>query len=296
MLLLFGLVLMVLRSNNQKKKDNVLLQQKNDLIEAQKKDIIDIINYAKNLQQAILPPFNDIKKELGESFIYYRPKDIIAGDFYWLHKPFKSDKENIVLFAVADCTGHGVPGALVSVVCSNALNGAVKEFGLTEPGAILDKAKQIVLETFSKTGQNLKDGMDISLCSIQRDLDNQITVKWSGANNSIWICSDEEIKEIAGNKQPVGYSEHHLPFTTHTFNLIKGNSLYFSTDGYYDQFGGDKQSVGGKKFMRKRLAQLFNSIKNQSVDSQLKITEETFKNWKGSLEQIDDVCVAGIKL
>jgi len=292
--LLLVLVFFVLKSNNQKKKDNLLLQQKNDLIESQKKDIIDSINYAKNLQQAILPPIAKIKEELGDSFIYYKPKDIIAGDFYWLYKD-TSKQNNSCLFAVADCTGHGVPGAMVSVVCSNALDTAVKEYNLTDPGQILDKTKEIVLETFSKTGQNVKDGMDISLCSIQRN-GNTVNVKWAGANNSLWYIHNNEIKELTANKQPIGLSEHSAPFTTQSITLNKGDSLYFSTDGYYDQFGGDKTKVSGKKFMRKRLAQLFFDIKDQTIENQMDLVDKTFNSWKGKLEQIDDVCIAGVKL
>ncbi len=290
--LLLGLVVIVLKSNNQKKKDNILLQQKNDLIESQKKDIIDSINYAKNLQQAILPSFTKIKEILGNCFVYYRPKDIIAGDFYWL---YKSKQNDVCLFAVADCTGHGVPGALVSVVCSNALDNAVKKYNLTDPGMILDKTKELVLETFSKTGQNVKDGMDISLCSIQRN-GNAVNVKWAGANNSLWYIHKGEIKELIANKQPIGQSENSQPFTTQSIALEKGDTLYFSTDGYYDQFGGDKGTANGKKFMRKRLAQLFFEMKDQTIESQMDLVDKTFNNWKGKLEQIDDVCIAGIKL
>ncbi len=292
LVLLLGLVLIVLKSNNQKKKDNLLLQQKNDLIESQKKDIIDSINYAKNLQQAILPSFTKIKEVLGNCFVYYRPKDIIAGDFYWL---YKSKQNDVCLFAVADCTGHGVPGALVSVVCSNALDNAVKKYNLTDPGMILDKTKELVLETFSKTGQNVKDGMDISLCCIQHN-GNSVDVKWAGANNSLWYIHKGEINELAANKQPIGQSENGKPFTTQTLKLEKGDTLYFSTDGYYDQFGGDKASANGKKFMRKRLAQLFFDMKDQTMQAQMDLIDKTFNNWKGKLEQIDDVCIAGIKL
>lgn len=292
LVLLLGLVLIVLKSNNQKKKDNLILQQKNDLIESQKKDIIDSINYAKNLQQAILPSFAKIKEVLGNCFVYYRPKDIIAGDFYWL---YKSKQNDVCLFAVADCTGHGVPGALVSVVCSNALDNAVKKYNLTDPGMILDKTKELVLETFSKTGKNVKDGMDISLCCIQHN-GNSVDVKWAGANNSLWYIHKGEIKELTANKQPIGQSENSQPFTTQTLQLEKGDTLYFSTDGYYDQFGGDKASANGKKFMRKRLAQLFFEMKDQTMQDQMDLVDKTFNNWKGKLEQIDDVCIAGIKL
>ena len=214
--------------------------------------------------------------------------------FYWLYK-VNSKQEEISLFAVADCTGHGVPGALVSVVCSNALDSAVKEYNLTDPGKILDKTKELVLETFSKTGQNVKDGMDISLCFILRKEDKAI-IKWAGANNSLWYIHKNEIKELTANKQPIGLSEISTPFTTQTIELEKGDMLYFSTDGYYDQFGGDKGSASGKKFMRKRLSQLFFEMKDHTIENQMDIVDKTFNNWKGKLEQIDDVCIAGIKL
>src|ERR1017187_9289474 len=150
-----------------------------------------------------------------------------------------------VLIASADCTGHGVPGALVSVVCSNALNRTVKEFNLSETGRILDKVTELVLETFEKSGEEIKDGMDISLLSINRTT-NQ--VQWSGANNPLWIVQGKELTEIKADKQPIGKSEDRHPFTTHILPLTAGQTFYLITDGYADQFSDNDKKLMKKKF------------------------------------------------
>ncbi len=287
LLLLIILVFFILKSNYHKKKDNLKLQQQNTLIENQKKDIIDSINYAKNLQQAILPSQNKLNEALGDNFIFYKPKDIIAGDFYWLYQ----SNSKINLFAVADCTGHGVPGAMVSVVCSKALDTAVKEYNLINPGQILDKAKQLVLDTFSKTAQNIQDGMDISLCSIQYNNDDVI-VKWAGANNSLWFIQNNIVNEIKANKQPVGLSNNSSSFTTHNLKLNKGDLLYFITDGFSDQFGGEK----GKKFMSKNLRIVLSNNAHLPMHQQKELLEKTFASWKGNMEQVDDVTIIGVRV
>ncbi len=275
----------------QNRKKNKILEDKNQEISTQKlivetknSEILDSINYAKRLQDAILPPLKLVKEYLSESFVYYQPKDIIAGDFYWM--------ENIndyTLFAAADCTGHGVPGALVSVVCSNALNRTVKEFEVTEPGKILDKVRELVIETFEKSENKVNDGMDISLCAY-----NQKTkkMKWAGANNPLWIVRKNEVIEIKPNKQPIGVIEKPELFTTHTIQLEKGDTAYIFSDGYVDQFGGKK----GKKYKSANFKELLLSIQNEPMKKQKEIIANTFEKWKGSLEQIDDVCVIGVRI
>lgn len=251
-------------------------------VEEKQKEITDSINYAKRIQEAILPSFDFIKTHLPNSFIYYQPKDIVAGDFYWAEKV-----GNDFFIAAADCTGHGVPGALVSVVCCNALNRTVNEFKLTDPGKILDKTRELVLESFSKNGGDIKDGMDISLISI-----NGNTIKWTGANNPLWYYQNNELKEIKANKQPIGKTDHAEPFTTHTIELQKGDSLYLFTDGFADQFGGPK----GKKFKYKQLEDLLVSSNDLSINEQHLTLKNTLNNWRGKLEQVDDVCVIGIRV
>lgn len=270
----------------EKLKDTLrLVEEKRLIIEEKNKEITDSINYAKRIQEAILPSVDFIQKQLPESFIYYQPKDIVAGDFYWAAQVGET-----FLIAAADCTGHGVPGSLVSVVCSNALNRSVKEFGLLEPGKILDKTRDLVLDSFSAKGEVIKDGMDISLLSIYKN-----EVKWAGANNPLWYITNmdvlPEMKEIIADKQPIGKTDDPKPFLTHVLNLKKGDVIYLFTDGYADQFGGPK----GKKFKYKPFADLL--LKNHSLpmERQHDMLDEILTNWRGDLERVDDICVIGIR-
>lgn len=271
-----------------------VIELKNELLSTRNKEVHDSISYAKYLQNAILPSRKLIKEQLTNSFVLYKPKDIVAGDFYWMDI---IDSENdTILFAAADCTGHGVPGAMVSVVCSNALNRAVKEFTLHEPGKILDKVRDLVIETFSKSEDDVKDGMDISLCAYNKKT-NQLL--WAGANNPLWIIkasyvneSQTELVEVRPNKQPIGKTEHPVPFTTHSIQLEKGDSFYIFTDGYADQFGGDK----GKKMKTANFKKLLVSIQSKNMEEQYIILDQSLEEWRGNNEQVDDICVIGIRV
>lgn len=262
-----------------------IAEHQRELVEEKQKEIIDSINYAKRIQSALLAKEEDIKACFPESFLLYLPKDIVAGDFY-----FYETTPTHAFYAAADCTGHGVPGALVSVVCANALSRCVKEFGLAAPGAILDKARELVKETLKKSGQDVKDGMDISL--LVKDLRND-TFSWAGANNPLWMIKKDatRITETRPDKQPIGFSEQDEPFNTHAVPAQKGDLIYLFTDGYADQFGGEK----GKKFKYRQLAEKLLEIRDQPMPEQQRILEECFKRWKGNLEQIDDVCIVGIR-
>ena len=257
-------------------------QQQKKIIEEAHQEIKDSITYAKRIQSAILPPAKLVKEYLKESFILYKPKDIVAGDFYWMEH-----KDGKILYAAADCTGHGVPGAMVSVVCNNGLNRSVREYGLTDPGQILDKTREIVIQEFEKSEEEVKDGMDIALCSIEGS-----KLKYAGAHNPLWIIRNGEIIETKANKQPIGQFDNPEPYKTHTFDLESGDSIYVFSDGYVDQFGGEK----GKKFKSKAFRELLLSIQDKSMDIQKISIDEAFENWKGSLEQIDDVCVIGVRV
>ncbi len=253
-------------------------------LEEKNKEILDSINYAKRIQSAILPQDKLIKENLPDSFILYQPKDIVAGDFYWFEK-----KENIILIAAADCTGHGVPGALVSVVCHGALNRAVREFGLTQPSHILNKTREIVLSEFEKSAEDVKDGMDISLCAI--DLKNK-KLQWAGANNPLWMIRNDTLVEIKADKQPIGKFDVIKDFTNHEREIMSGDYLFLITDGFADQFGGPKS----KKFKYSNLQKLLLENTNEDLDSLKKIMQSTFENWKGNLEQVDDVTLIGIRI
>ena len=268
-------------------KQKRIIEKQKQLVEENQKEIIDSITYAKRLQLAILPADAEIKKYLPDCFIYYQPKGIVAGDFYWMEH-----LDNTTYIAAADSTGLGVPGAMVSVVCSNALNRAVKEFSLRDTGKILDKTRELVLETFAKSGEEIKDGMDISLCGI-----NILTNKmqWSGANNQLLYIKNngKELLEIKADKQPIGKTEYPKPFTSHILELQKGDIIYLMTDGYPDQFGGDK----GKKYKYKQLEDLLLANSNKPLEEQKNnLSSQSFDNWKGALEQVDDVTIIGIKI
>ncbi|MDP2386419.1 MAG: tetratricopeptide repeat protein [Bacteroidota bacterium] len=270
-----------------KQKDIIEIQK--HLVDEKQKEIIDSITYAKRIQQAILPAVGLMKKSLPHSFILYKPKDIVAGDFFW----FESlDSPKQIFIAAADCTGHGVPGAMVSVVCSNALNRAVNEFKIRETGFILDKTKDLVIETFEKSGEGVMDGMDISLASITHIENVSIRLNWSGANNPLWYVKNEELMVLKGDKQPIGKSDHHQSFTTHTVELNRGDVFYLFTDGYVDQFGGPK----GKKFKHKQMQELISSIFKLPLVQQSEMLAQKFEEWMGDLEQADDVTVIGIRV
>ncbi|MBC7861557.1 MAG: tetratricopeptide repeat protein, partial [Bacteroidia bacterium] len=268
----------------EKQKHEVELQKL--VVDEKNKEITDSINYAKRLQDAILPPQHLIDSFFPQNFVLFKPKDIVAGDFFWMET-----MNDVVLIAAADSTGHGVPGAMVSVVCSNALNRAVKEFGITVPGKILDKTRELVLETFSKSTSEVKDGMDISLAAIKR-INNAITLSWAGANNALLYIEKGILIELKADKQPIGKTENPIPFTTHTLEVSPGTSIYLFTDGYADQFGGPK----GKKLKQKQFKETILENKELAMAQQAELLADKFNNWKGKLEQVDDVTVIGIQL
>jgi len=294
-------------------KQKEISDSQKHLIEEKQTEIIESITYAKRLQEAILPPQAFINSFIPTNFVLYKPKDIVAGDFYWAE-----NIGDLFFIAAADSTGHGVPGAMVSVVCSNALNRSVKEFNLTETGKILDKTKELVVETFEKSTSEVKDGMDISLLCI--DTKNK-KVFWSGANNPLWYASslpsretgasasqfskkiigkeemlaealEASMFEIKADKQPIGKTDKVNPFTTHEIEYKENTTFYLFTDGFADQFGGPN----GKKFKYKPFAEILVQNVNKSPSDQSAILAEKFEAWKGELEQVDDVCVIGIRI
>lgn len=279
------------RSYRQKKKANLILEEQRSRIEHQKREIenqheeiMDSIAYAKRIQTAILPPTKLVKKYLDQSFILYKPKDIVAGDFYWMESQGKR-----ILFAAADCTGHGVPGAMVSVICNNGLNRATREFGLSDPGEILNKTRELVIQEFEKSEEEVKDGMDIALCSLEGN-----NLKFTGANNPLWIIRNgsNELEEIKADKQPIGKYAEPKPFMTHEIELNSGDTFYIFSDGFADQFGGDK----GKKFKAKNFKSLLLSIQNEYMHHQKELIDDAFEKWRGNLEQLDDICVIGVRV
>ena len=299
------------KANVDKRKANSKLELQKLEIETKSQSITDSIVYAKRIQGAILPSEKSIKTHLKDSFIFYKPKDIVAGDFYWLEslisdgsRVVSNEKGStlttqvspIVLFAAADCTGHGVPGAMVSVVCNNALNRAVREFKLTEPAKILDKVTELVIETFEHSEANIKDGMDIALCSLNTKTNE---LQYAGANNALYLIRNKELSEIKADKQPIGKFTNTVPFNNHIINLQENDIIYLFTDGYADQFGGENRAsrqAGGKKFKYKQFKELLLKNCNSPMENQHNELNNVFNTWKGDLEQIDDVCVIGVRI
>lgn len=291
-LLVAGFAINTIRKNkiiaNEKHKveeAHQLISVQKTMVEEKNKAIIDSINYAKRIQNAILPNSNEFKQVFNESFVFYKPKDIVAGDFYWLE-----ETENYIFLAVADCTGHGVPGAMVSVICSTALTKAVLEDRKTETNEILDRTRDIVLEKLSKSEENIKDGMDVCLLRINKNPADEI--QYSGANRSLIKINSSGLTEYKPDKQPIGNYDHKKPFTKQIIKAGRGDNFYLQTDGYYDQFGGTKQ----KKLTSKKMKELLLSLAGSEMETQGKKLESFFKEWQGSAEQIDDVCIIGVKI
>ncbi len=290
--MLFAILLVIILFSlvKNKKAKKIIEKQKIEVehqkheVEEKQKEIIESITYAKRLQEAILPPQEFVDKHTPDNFILYKPKDLVAGDFYWAEK-----LNDLFFIAAADSTGHGVPGAMVSVVCSNALNRSVKEFNLTTTGEILDKTRELVLETFEKSVSEVKDGMDVSLLCI--DHKNK-QIFWSGANNPLWYINNNELHEIKADKQPIGKTEYPKPFTTHHISYEARTTFYLFTDGFADQFGGPK----GKKFKYKPFGDLLLSNNHLPLKQQSNLINNAFEDWKDNLEQVDDVCIVGIRI
>ncbi len=281
-LILFGSV-MYNRFKITNRQKHIIEEQKK-IVEEKQQSILDSINYAKRIQEAILPSMGAMKKMLRNGFVMYLPKDVVAGDFYWLETV-----EDKIFVAAADCTGHGVPGALVSVVCSNALSKVVMEESITETGKLLDRTREVVIEKFSKSGGEVKDGMDISLCSIDFA---KLKMEWTGANNPLWMIRDNTLLEFKADKQPVGKFDNVKKFTTNTIDLIKGDQIFLFTDGFADQFGG----ADGKKYKYKPFKEFLMKIQSEEMNTQGDLLVNEFQKWRGDHEQVDDVCIIGIRI
>ncbi|MCE9539731.1 MAG: SpoIIE family protein phosphatase, partial [Bacteroidetes bacterium] len=311
---LFSILLIYSRTNLTKKEiisrlalaeSNNQLALKNNIIEEKNKDIKDSINYALNIQKAILPPIEKMDSAMKDYFILYKPKDIVSGDFYWFDTKLTTPRNNepaqeVAVLAAVDCTGHGVPGALMSVIGSTILNQTINRATVNNPGDALSQFNKKVSETLS----SIRDGMDMALCSINFE---KLELQYAGANNPLYIVrkatSDVpadgkmlgmlELIEIKADKQAIGADTAKTKiFTNHKIKLEKGDAIYLFTDGYADQFGGEK----GKKFKYSKLKEILIEIYGKTMKEQKNILENHFEKWKGNLEQVDDILVIGIRV
>ena len=272
------------------KKQKAIIEKQKVIVEDKNREITQSIKYALRIQTAIIPPQKIVKQYLENSFILYKPKDIVAGDFYWMDSAkLEQNGEEVILFAACDCTGHGVPGAMVSVVCHNALNRAVREFGLTQPAAILDKTAEIVLENFSKSEEEIQDGMDISICALNT---KTRLLEWAGANNPLWFIHNGILIENKADKQCIGHNDNVKPFTNHKFKLESNTNIYLFSDGFADQFGGQPE----RKLTKNRFKELLVSIQHLPIQQQATELDNFITNYKQDIEQTDDILVIGVRV
>jgi len=287
-ILLILLLFYIYRSYKLKQKANELItqqkkevEQQKEIIEEKQKEILDSINYAKRIQYALLASDQFLETHLSEFFVLFKPKDIVSGDFYWA-----AYQNNNVYLAVCDSTGHGVPGAFMSLLNTGFLSEAVKEKNITAPNEIFNYVRQRLIESISN--ENQQDGMDATLIKL-----NSTTIQYASANNTPILIRNNELIELKYDKMPIGKSpKEHQSFNNHELDLQKGDCFYLFTDGYADQFGGEN----GKKFKYKQLNQLLLEHHQKPMSEQKQLMDKTIENWKGNLEQVDDILLLGIRI
>jgi len=258
-------------------------------VEYRHKEIIDSVHYAKKIQRAILPSHESIRSLLPDSFVFFKPKNIVSGDFYWAHRI----DQHQVLFAAVDCTGHGVPGAFMSIMGYHLLEQVIIEHKLTEPALILEELTKSVVRSLKQTNEleSVKDGMDIALCKI--DYQNY-TLEYAGAHNSLYLIRNGILTETKADRRSVGISagNKEVQFSGHNIKIEKGDCLYVFSDGYADQKGGPHNT----KFFYQPFRELLTEIHKTEMRDQKKILEKIISEWKGDNGQIDDMLVIGIRV
>lgn len=287
LLVILGFAGLLINMIRQKQKANKILEEKNELISHQKQEITDSIRYASRIQGAILPSSTDLAESLKDHFVLFLPRDIVSGDFYWFSK-----SGNKMVLVAADCTGHGVPGAFMSMLGVSFLYEIVNKEGVMQPAEILNMLRSLIKQTLSQTGKQneQKDGMDISLSVL--DLTN-MKLEWAGAYNPLYLIRNGELIEYKADKMPVAiHINDHMSFTNHEIDLQPGDSFYMFSDGFPDQFGG----ADGRKFMSKRFKQLLVDINPKTMEEQKEILLQEHLVWRTGYEQIDDVIVFGVRV
>lgn len=287
LLIIITIAYLLFKQNRQKNAANLLLKEQNAIITQKKQEIEHSIQYAKGIQNALLPAISEIKNVFPEGFIYYLPKDVVSGDFYWFHK-----LGDYFYLIAADCTGHGVPGALMSIVSMDKITQAIFEKKITEPKAILEFLNVEIKNTLKQHGDETKqrDGLDLALVRINIKTHS---LDFASANRPLYIVSDGKLKEYKSDKVAIaGFTPDDYVFKQINLQLKKGDRLYLSTDGFADQFGGPES----KKFMTKNFKALLESLPPEDMNAQEKELINSHLTWKGQNEQVDDILVIGIKI
>ena len=291
--IILGFGFITYRQYQAKKKANILLEEQNieikqqrDQIFQQKQEITDSIEYASRIQDAVLPR-DMILNKLQDHFILFKPRDIVSGDYYWM-----TQKDGKTVILAADCTGHGVPGAFMSMLGISFMNEIVNKSDMTQPNEILNKLRDNVVNSLHQTGEEgeTQDGMDLALCVINN---NKSKLQYSGAYNPLFLIRDDKLTEYKPDKMPIGiYKEKTGSFTNHEIDIREGDIFYMFSDGYVDQFGGPK----AKKFMARKFKDLLLSIFHKPMKEQKEILDNILEDWKGEIDQIDDILVMGFKI
>jgi serine phosphatase RsbU (regulator of sigma subunit) len=287
LILVLVVIIFQVRQNRERKKTNKQLEAKNHLITEQKKEITDSIQYASRIQKAVMTVETQLKQILPNSFIFFRPRDIVSGDFFWVH-----EKNNKIIVVAADCTGHGVPGAFMSMLGMSMFKNIVAELDDLHADLILNELRKNIIDALHQTGKEgeNKDGMDLALYIIDPQTQS---VEYAGANNPLYIVRDGNLLETKADRMPIGIHEKSFePFTRHNIPIQKGDMIYTFSDGYHDQFGGN----GDKKFMSGNLKKLFVKIYNEPVEKQHQILEDTITDWMKNTHQIDDQLIIGVRI
>jgi serine phosphatase RsbU (regulator of sigma subunit) len=251
-----------------------------------RKELTDSIKYASYIQSALLPSAELLERLIPEHFVFFMPRDLVSGDFYWISRVKKT-----IIIAVADCTGHGVPGAFMSVMGISFLNEIIGKGCIPNAGSILNQLRERVMKALHQTGQReeQKDGMDISLCMIESE---QALLQFAGANNPFYLVRDNHLIEIKGDRMPIGINiTTERSFSNHSINLHDGDMVYLITDGYPDQFGGPAE----KKFKYKPFKNLLVSIADKSMIDQQEVLKKTLIEWRGNIRQVDDILILGVR-
>ncbi len=264
-----------------------IIEEERNIIQKKNREITDSLNYASRIQKAVIPAEDEFKKSFIESFVLFKPRDIVSGDFYWI-----TEIDNKVYYATADCTGHGVPGGFVTMLGLSFLEEIFLILKIKKPDEALNTLREKIINSSKTSVENSQDGMDITLCCVDKKT-NILT--YAAANNSFFVLRDNEIIELKADKQPCGLFFKSKPFTFHEFQLNKGDCIYTFTDGYADQFGGPGGGEG-KKYMYKQFENVLLTNHKKDFTLQKQILETEIDKWKGNLEQVDDILVIGVRI
>jgi serine phosphatase RsbU (regulator of sigma subunit) len=287
LLLIAGIAVLLVKQNRERKRVNEKLEHQNEVITEQKQEITDSIRYASLIQTAAMPAVTVIEKYFSGSFVFFRPRDIVSGDFFWL-----KEINGKIIVAAADCTGHGVPGAFMSMLGISNLNNIVSTLPELHSDSILNEIRKMIIISLNQTGRSgeNKDGMDISLYIYDPDKKD---IEYSGANNPLVLIRNGEILETKANKMPIGIHERsNEPFTRNVIPVLPGDMIYTFSDGYADQFGG----TDNRKFMSGNMKKMFASIASEPIDVQYKTIEKTNLDWRGDNYQVDDMIIIGVRI